>query len=116
MERALARAGYTVRAATDGEEAIALARKEMPDLILLDLLLPKVTGLAVLKALKSEAKTAAIPVVVLSGLSQRNAERLQADGAFAFLEKSELGLDKGADALLLALQEIVKKLPTQTAQ
>jgi CheY-like chemotaxis protein len=67
----------------------------------------------VLKELKKDPQTAAIPVVVLSGLSQKNAARLQQDGAFAFLEKSELGLDQGCEALLVSLAEIVKKLKLQ---
>jgi CheY-like chemotaxis protein len=110
-ERALGRAGYAVSSAVDGEQALLMARERLPDLILLDMLLPKMQGLAVLRELKRDVATARIPVVVLSGLSRRNAERLQEDGAFAFLEKSELGLERGAAPLLLALGEIVKMLP-----
>jgi hypothetical protein len=53
-------------------------------------------------------------VVVMTGLSQRNAARLQEDGAIAFLEKSALDLDKGSEKLLDAVQEILKKLPERT--
>jgi len=109
-ERALARAGYDVSTATDGEHALEMARERMPDVILLDMLLPKMTGPDVLKALKKDPVTAGIAVVVLSGLSQKNAARLQQDGACAFLEKSALGLDKGAETLLMALAAIVQKL------
>ena len=109
-ERALARAGYDVTTATDGETALRLARERAPDLILLDMLLPKVPGPEVLKALKKDPVTAGIAVVVFTGLSHKNAARLQHDGAFAFLEKSELGLEKGSEALLAALAEIVRKL------
>jgi CheY-like chemotaxis protein len=109
-ERALARAGYDVTTATDGEQALQLAREKRPNVILLDMLLPKMTGPDVLKALKKDPATRGIAVVVFTGLSQKNAARLQQDGACAFLEKSELGLDKGCDALLAALADIVKKL------
>jgi len=109
-ERALARAGYEVSTAADGEQALAIAREKKPDVILLDMLLPKMTGPDVLKALKKDPATAGIAVVVLTGLSQKNAARLQEDGACAFLEKSELGLDKGAEKLLAALAEIMRKL------
>jgi len=109
-ERALARAGYEVSTAVDGENALQMAREKHPDLILLDMLLPKMTGPDVLKALKKDPQTASIAVVVLTGLSQKNAARLQQDGAVAFLEKSELGLDRGCDTLLTALAEIVRKL------
>jgi CheY-like chemotaxis protein len=115
-ERALSRAGYEVSTAVDGEQAIELAREKLPDLILLDMLLPKMTGPDVLKALKNDVRTAEIPVVVFTGLSERNAAKMQGDGAFAFLEKSALGLEKGADALLLAVAEIIKRLPEAHAQ
>jgi len=109
-ERALARAGYDVSTATDGERALELAPQKMPDLILLDMLLPKMSGPDVLKALKKDPVTTAIPVVVFTGLSRKNALRLEKDGAFGFLDKSVLELDKGCDALLAAVAEIVRKL------
>jgi two-component system alkaline phosphatase synthesis response regulator PhoP len=115
-ERALARAGYAVNTAVDGEQALQLARESMPDLILLDMLLPKMSGPDVLKALKKDPATNEIPVVVFTGLSQKNATRLQDDGAFAFLEKAELSLEKGSEALLSALNEIIKRLPRAQAQ
>jgi len=114
-ERALARAGYAVSTAADGEQALQMAREKRPDLILLDMLLPKLSGPDVLKTLKKEPATATIPVIVLSGLSQINAAKLEADGAFAFLEKSALELEKGSGALLTALREIIAKLPKTDA-
>jgi CheY-like chemotaxis protein len=109
-ERALARAGYEVSSAPDGEEALRVAREKLPDLILLDMLLPKVSGPDVLKALKADPLTMAIPVVVMTGMSQKNAARLQEDGAFGFLEKSALELDKGSEKLLMAVSGVLKKL------
>jgi CheY-like chemotaxis protein len=109
-ERALARAGYEVSAAVDGEQALEMAREKRPDVILLDLLLPKMPGPDVLKALKKDPATAGIAVVVLTGMSGKNADRLRRDGAFAFLGKAELALDKGAEQLLGAMAEIVRKL------
>jgi CheY-like chemotaxis protein len=110
-ERALARAGYEMTSASDGIEALKLARERSPDLILLDMLLPKMSGLDVLRALKLDAVTKEIPVIVLTGMSQKNAPRLENDGARGFLEKSALELDKGAEKLLAALDDIVKTLP-----
>ena len=109
-ERALARAGYCVRIASDGVEAMEVARKEKPELILLDMLLPKITGPDVLKKLKKDPMTAGIPVVAFTGLSQKNATRLRQDGACAFLDKSELGLDKGCETLLASLANILRDL------
>ena len=111
VERALARAGYEMSSAADGEEALRMAREKLPDLILLDMLLPKISGPDVLVALKKDPLTMAIPVVVITGLSQKNAARLQGDGAVGFLEKSALELDKGSEKLLAAVQEILKNLP-----
>ena len=111
-ERVLMRAKYEVCSAADGEEGLRLAFEQKPDLILLDLLLPKLSGPDVLKALKNDPATAAIPVVVLSGLSQKNAERLEKDGAMTYLEKSTLDLDRGAAPLLTALEGIVEKICT----
>ena len=51
-ERALVKAGYSVLQAGDGEEGLRVARKDIPDLILLDMMLPKVSGLDVLRALE----------------------------------------------------------------
>jgi CheY-like chemotaxis protein len=112
-ERALSRAGYEVSTAVDGEDALAMAREKKPDVILLDMLLPKMAGPEVLKALKKDPATAGITVVVLSGLSHKNAARLQQDGAFEFLEKSSLGLEKGGETLLLELARIMQKLKLQ---
>ena len=109
-ERALVRAGYTVKAAIDGPQAVQLAQQEKPDVILLDMLLPGMTGPDVLKALKKDPATAEIPVIAFTGLSQKNAARLQQDGACAFLDKSALELDKGCDGLLNAVAGILQKL------
>ena len=114
-ERALARAGYDISSAADGEEALLLARQNFPDLILLDMLLPKMSGPDVLKALKADPVTRSIPVVVMTGMSQKNALRLQKDGAIGFLEKSSLELDKGSQKLLAALHQILQNLPGHTA-
>ena len=64
-ERILSKAGYTVLNANDGEQALQLARANLPDLILLDMLLPKLGGEQVLQMLKADAATAHIPVIAL---------------------------------------------------
>jgi CheY-like chemotaxis protein len=114
-ERALARAGYDVCSAVDGEEAVRLAREKLPDLILLDMLLPKMSGPDVLAALQKESSTKRIPVVVMTGMSKANAARLRDDGAFGFLEKSDMELDKGSEKILAAVREILKKISSEQA-
>jgi CheY-like chemotaxis protein len=113
--RALAHAGYEMTFAGDGDEALLMAADNLPDLILLDMMLPKMSGQDVLKTLKKDPATAAIPVVVLTGLSQVNSERLLSDGASAFLTKADLALDQGAEPLLVALRKFVKGLPKTSA-
>ena len=72
-ERALRRVGDEGICAEDGAEALERAREEFPNAILLDLLLPRISGLEVLRRLRRMAETADIPVVVVSGLSGKNA-------------------------------------------
>jgi two-component system alkaline phosphatase synthesis response regulator PhoP/two-component system response regulator VicR len=94
-EAALKRAGFTVLAAADGEEALRMARAEKPDLVLLDLIMPKLQGFEVLKALKADPGTATIPVVVLSNLGQDgDVQRALEGGAVAYLVKANLSLDE----------------------
>ena len=70
LEKALEATGdYEVIFALTGAEGVALARKELPDLVLLDLVMPDMDGLSVLKALKTNSKTVGIPVVILTGHS-----------------------------------------------
>lgn len=89
-ERILKKAGYLVVTAIDGMEALTVARESRPDLILLDMMLPKLDGPSVLQALKADPATAQIPVVVVTGLSQKNEAKLLKAGAAAFLEKGSL--------------------------
>jgi CheY-like chemotaxis protein len=65
------REGYRVIEATDGEAALALAREWHPDVITLDVLMPRMDGWAVLTAIKSDAELAAIPVVIVTVLADR---------------------------------------------
>jgi CheY-like chemotaxis protein len=108
-ERALTAAGYEVMSAGDGQEALRLARQHPPALILLDIMLPKVSGPDVLRALKSDPATAAIPVMMLTGLSQKNAAALEKDGAAGFFEKSDAMLAKGPGSLVEAIAKVLKK-------
>jgi DNA-binding response OmpR family regulator len=62
----LSRSGYEVVVARDGEEALRLAREQQPDLAVLDWMMPKVSGLDVLRAIRAGADTAHIPVVLLT--------------------------------------------------
>jgi two-component system alkaline phosphatase synthesis response regulator PhoP len=62
--------GYSVEGVTSGEEALAKARAEVPDLVVLDLMLPGVDGLEVCKFLKNDARTSHIPIIMLTAKSE----------------------------------------------
>jgi threonine synthase len=70
---------YTLLEATNGQEAIELAQKELPDLIILDLMMPEVDGFTVLDALKANPQTSPIPVIVVTAkeLTPEEKKRLQ---------------------------------------
>jgi len=62
--------GYEVMSAIDGESALAIAREEKPDLIILDLMIPKVDGLEVCRRLRTEPGTKTVYVIMLTALSE----------------------------------------------
>ena len=73
--------GFVVNTARDGEEALDQATKNKPNVILLDIMMPKINGLDVLKKLKSQTETKDIPVIVLTALIQ---DRDELGGRFSF--------------------------------
>lgn len=110
-QRLLVKAGYEVVTAGDGEEALRVASSSMPDLVILDMLLPKLGGPEVLKSLTTNPTTASIPVVVLSGLTQVNETKLIEEGASAYLEKSRIEGDPNLSALLSTVASALKNKP-----
>jgi len=109
-ECALCRAGYEVCTASDGEEALRVANDQLPDIILLDMMLPRISGTEVLKALKANPATLDIPVIVLTSLSQKNEEKLLSEGATAYFEKSSLGLDQSSDRLAATIEKVLDRV------
>ena len=92
-ETTLRRQGYAVTTASDGEEALQLIRAERPDIIVLDLIMPKLQGFDVLQVLKQDSLTAAIPVIVLSSLTQEQDKQEALDlGAVAYFNKATFSL------------------------
>lgn len=90
---ALKDAGYAVASALDGEEGLRLARRDIPDLVLLDLILPKKDGFEVLKEMRSDSRTAGIPVVVLTNLEgSGEVQKALEHGAAAYLVKTNYEL------------------------
>lgn len=106
-ETVLQQAGYEVICAEDGETALQMAREQRPDLILLDMILPKVSGPEVLRSLKSGGSTATIPVVVLRSLSEKNRQKLLDAGAEEYLEKNLVMPSRGMNLLPKALENVI---------
>ena len=83
--------GFSIAIAEDGAKGVELAKSFLPDLILLDIMLPKMDGLEVLRSLKGDASTKDIPVILLSNLGQEFVVKGGMDlGAVDYLLKSDL--------------------------
>jgi len=92
--------GYEVLIASDGEKGLKMATDKLPELILLDIILPKMDGFEVLKEMKSKKKTTKIPVILLTNLSQK--------------DEVKKGLELGADDYLIKAHfmpsEVISKI------
>ncbi|MFC1711706.1 PleD family two-component system response regulator [Patescibacteria group bacterium] len=83
--------GHTVITADDGEKGLQAVKNEAPEVILLDIMMPKISGLDLLEQLKSNTATAKIPVLVYSNLARlEEVEKAKKLGAEEFLSKSSL--------------------------
>jgi len=109
-ERILHKAGYEVVCAEDGESALKLAREVKPDLILLDMILPKLSGPEVLARLKKDPATADIPVIVLSSLTEKNRQKLIEAGAEDYVEKNSLVPLPGVNVLPKILENLICRI------
>lgn len=99
LQRKLGKLGYTVYVAEDGEAAISQAFSNLPDIILLDVKLPKLNGIETCKRLKSDERTKDIPILMLSAKAQS--------------EEINEGLEAGADRYLckpIGFPDILKEI------
>ena len=86
--------GYVIVSAGDGEEALAMAVKERPDLILSDVMMPKISGFDMLDILRSTPETKDIKVIMMTALSSEDQrERGEHLGADRYLVKSQVGIE-----------------------
>ena len=100
-------AGYRVLIACDGKTGLFAAESCNPSLILLDMLMPDMDGIEVLRTLKRIPSTSHIPVLVISSLSEKNTEKLTQEGAAGYFEKGSMTHEK----LEHAISTILKQRP-----
>jgi len=106
ISEVLVQEGYKVLKAADGEEGLKAAQTEKPDLILLDLILPKKDGFEVLKDLKADEKTKNIPVIVLTNLEGiGDVEKALSLGATTYLVKTNYELEDVLKTVKAQLKE-----------
>ncbi len=102
----LAESGHVVLRACDGKEGIALAQREIPDLLVLDLMMPEVSGFDVVEALKANPQTAAIPIVVVTAKELTAADHAQLNGCVtSILEKASFDYGRFAEEVRRALMQ-----------
>ena len=88
VRQLLSRTSYRLLEAMDGEEGVAMAQREVPDLILMDVQLPKLSGLDATRRLRADPRTAHIPLVVVTSFAlSGDGQRALDAGASAYLAK-----------------------------
>lgn len=106
IEEALTKEGFQIENAMDGEAGLQKAREIKPDLILLDIILPKKDGFEVLKELKQDESTKNIPVVILTNLESSNdVEKALGLGATTYLVKANYELSE----IIAKIKETIDK-------
>ena len=102
----LSQEGYEVIPALDGQTGLEMAKTKKPDLILLDLILPKVHGFDVLKQLKEDPETKEIPIIVLTNLEGiGDVDKAIELGATTYLVKAQYSLEEVVEKIKKALGE-----------
>jgi two-component system, cell cycle response regulator DivK len=88
VRQLLSRTSYRLVEAVDGEAALAMVHQETPDLVLMDVQLPKMSGFDVTRALRADAATATVPIIMVTSFAlSGDDQRAMAAGASAYLAK-----------------------------
>lgn len=112
----IAAEGYEIVSAGDGEEALAVAVREKPDLILSDVMMPKISGFDMLDILRTTPETANIKVVMMTALSSEDQrERGERLGADRYLVKSQVGIEDVVNVIHEVLGDREAPQPTAPA-
>lgn len=108
LEAILDEKGYQIETALNAKEAYAIIERESPDLILLDLLMPKISGFDFLEEIRKNDKTKNTPVIVVSALTdEENVEKIMKMGAIDFVKKP-IDLQYLVDKVESVLQSSIK--------
>jgi DNA-binding response OmpR family regulator len=100
-EAAIRQRGFAIEAAPDGAAALEAARRERPDLVLLDMLMPRLSGLEVLRALRADPAMADVPVLILSNSSrEQDVAEVTRLGIIGYWVKSNLSLRELGDRVV----------------
>ena len=87
--------GFQVTQAKDGDEALIMLRKDKFDLVLLDIILPKISGFEVMETMKSDPNIQEVPIVIISNLGQESdVEKGQSLGAVGYFIKAQLSIEE----------------------
>lgn len=119
--------GYTIVSAGDGEEALAVAVRERPDLVISDVMMPKISGFDMLDILRSTPETKDIKVIMMTALSSED-QRIRGEnlGADRYLVKSQVGIedvvnavhdvlgDRASDGTIVPGATAMNSVPTQS--
>lgn len=106
LKQRLDKEGFTVTLARDGEEALARLRETKPDLILLDIILPKISGFELMETLQADPQFERAPVIVISNLGQESdMARGQALGAVQYFVKAKVSIEELVEHIKTFLRE-----------
>jgi len=106
LGEALSKEGYKIIPALDGEIGLRLVKIKKPDLVLLDLILPKIDGFEVLKRIKEDPEIRKIPIIVLTNLERiEDVDRALELGATTYLIKENYNLEEVVEKIKKALGE-----------
>lgn len=102
----LKKEGYKIISALDGETGLRLVKSEKPDLVVLDLVLPRIHGLEVLEEIKKDSETKKIPVIILTNIEgAKDVERALELGATTYLVKTSYALKDIVNKIKKILEE-----------
>lgn len=95
LKSRLEKEGFTILQAFDGDDGLAMVRKERPDVVLLDLIMPKVSGFEVLEGISADPELSTIPVLIASNLGQdSDIEKAKTLGAHDYYVKVHTSIDE----------------------